>query len=116
MERIPNELLEAARIDGYSEHRIFFSLVLPLITTVLISLTIFTFISSWNDFLWPLVIAKKPHMKTLTLAIAALKSSYTASYGLVMSGSALAFLPLFLLYLILQKRFVEGIALSSIKG
>lgn len=116
MEGIPNELLEAARIDGCSEHRIFFSLVLPLITTVLISLTIFIFISSWNDFLWPLVIATKPHMKTLTLAIAALKGSSTSNYGLIMSGSALAFLPPFLLYLILQKRFVEGIALSGIKG
>ena len=113
---IPNDLLEAARIDGCSEHRIFFLLVLPLITTVLVSLTIFTFISSWNDFLWPLVIASKPHMKTLTLAIAALKGSYTTNYGLVMAGSTLAFLPPFILYLILQKRFVEGIALSGIKA
>ena len=66
--------------------------------------------------MWPLVIASKPHMKTLTLAIAALKGSYTTNYGLVMAGSTLAFLPPFILYLILQKRFVEGIALSGIKA
>ncbi|WP_428769975.1 carbohydrate ABC transporter permease [Treponema sp. HNW] len=116
MESVPDDLLEAARIDGCSEHRIFFSLVLPLIMTVLVSLTIFTFITSWNDFLWPLVIASKPHMKTLTLAIAALKNSYRTNYGLVMSGATLTFMPPFLLYLVLQKQFVEGIALSGIKG
>ncbi len=113
---VPDELLEAARIDGCGENRIFASIVLPLIKPVLISLTIFTFITNWNDFLWPLVIATKPEMKTLTLAISALKGNYSTNYGLVMAGSTLAFLPPFLLYIFLQKQFVEGIALSGIKG
>lgn len=113
---VPDELIEAARIDGCGENRIFIGIVIPLIKPVLVSLTIFTFISSWNDFLWPLVIATKPEMHTLTLAISALKGSYSTNYGLVMAGSTLAFLPPFLLYIFLQKQFIEGIALSGVKG
>lgn len=116
MVNIPDELLEAARIDGCGENRIFISIVMPLIKAVMVSLTIFTFISCWNDFLWPLVIVTKPQMQTLTLAISALKGSYSTNYGLVMAGSTLTFLPPFLLYIFLQKQFVEGIALSGIKG
>lgn len=116
MVRLPDELLDAARIDGCGENRIFFTIVIPLVRAVLVSLFIFTFISSWNDFLWPLIIASKPNMKTLTLAIAALKGSYSTNYGLVMAGSTITFLPPFLLYIFLQKQFVEGIALSGIKG
>ncbi len=113
---LPNDLLEAARIDGCSDFRIFTTIVIPLLKTVLVSLTIFTFITSWNDFLWPLVIAGKPEMKTLTLAVSALKGTYATNYGLVMAGSTLTFLPPFLLFMFLQKMFIEGIALSGIKG
>ena len=116
MVSVPDDLIEAARIDGCSEVGIFVRIVLPLVKPVLISLTIFTFITSWNDFLWPLVIVTKPEMKTLTLALAALLGSYSTNYGLVMAGSTLAFLPPFILYVLLQKEFVEGIALSGIKG
>lgn len=116
MMNVPDDLLEAARIDGCGEVRLFATIVVPLVKPVLISLTIFTFITSWNDFLWPLVIATKPEMHTLTLAISALKGSYSTNYGLVMAGSTLAFLPPFLLYIALQRQFVEGIALSGIKG
>ena len=116
MMSVPDELLEAARIDGCGEFRLFVSIVLPLVKSVLISLTIFTFITTWNDFLWPLVISTHQDMQTLTLAIAALKGNYSTNYGLVMAGSTLAFLPPFLLYVALQKEFVEGIALSGIKG
>lgn len=77
---------------------------------------IFTFISSWKDFIWLLVICTDEKMHTLTLAISTLKGNYSTNYGLVMAGSVLAFLPPFVLYLILQKQFVEGIALSGIKG
>jgi len=113
---VPDELLESAKIDGASEPKIFINIVMPLIQAVLISLTIFTFITVWNDFLWPLVIASKPEMHTITLAISVLRGNYLSNYGLVMAGSTLAFLPPFILYLILQKQFVEGIALSGIKG
>lgn len=113
---VPDDLLDAARIDGCGENRIFVSIVIPLVKPVLVSLTIFTFITSWNDFLWPLIIASKPAMKTLTLAIAALKGSYSTNYGLVMAGATFSFLPPFILYIFLQKQFVEGIALSGTKG
>ncbi|MGD1822153.1 MAG: carbohydrate ABC transporter permease [Pleomorphochaeta sp.] len=116
MVNVPDDLLDAARIDGCGENRIFVSIVIPLVKPVLLSLTIFTFITSWNDFLWPLIIASKPAMKTLTLAIAALKGSYSTNYGLVMAGATFSFLPPFILYVFLQKQFVEGIALSGTKG
>ncbi|MDR7814726.1 carbohydrate ABC transporter permease [Lacrimispora sp.] len=116
MVTIPDELLEAASIDGCGENRIFVSIVIPLIKSVMVSLMIFTFITCWNDFLWPLVIVTKPERQTLTLAISALKGSYSTNYGLVMAGSTLTFLPPFLLYIFLQKQFVEGIAMSGIKG
>lgn len=116
VENLPDDLFEAARIDGSGEFRIFTTIVIPLIKPVLVSLTIFTFISTWNDFLWPLVIATKAEMHTLTLAISALKGNYATNYGLVMAGSTLAFIFPFLLYIVLQKQFVEGIALSGIKG
>lgn len=116
MVNVPDELLEAARIDGCGENKVFLFIVMPLMKTVLVSLTIFTFITCWNDFLWPLVVVTKPQMQTLTLAVSALKGSYATNYGLVMAGSALAFLPPFLLYVLLQKQFIEGIALSGTKG
>ena len=116
MDSFPDELIEAARIDGCGENRIYAQIVLPLMKAVLISLTIFTFISSWNDFLWPLVVASRPRVQTLTLALAVLKGNYSTNYGLVMAGSTIAFIPPFVLYICLQKQFVEGIALSGIKG
>ena len=116
MEKVPDELLEAARLDGCGEFRMLFSIVMPIIKPVLVSLTIFTFITCWNDFLWPLVIAPEENMQTLTLAIATLKGNYTTNYGLVMAGSAISFLPPFILYIFLQKQFVEGIALSGTTG
>lgn len=113
---IPDELIEAARIDGCGEHRIFARIILPLIKPVLISLLIFTFISAWNDFLWPLVATTKSDMQTLTLSLSTLKGNFTTNYGLVMSGSTIAFVPPFILYCFLQRQFIEGIALSGIKG
>ncbi len=113
---VPNELLESARIDGCGENRIFLSIVVPLVKPVLISLVIFTFISSWNNYLWPLVVTTDPGMNTLTLAIATLQGNYSTNYGLVMAGATLTFIFPFVLYIFLQKQFVEGIALSGIKG
>ena len=113
---LPDELLEAAKIDGCTEVKVFLKIVIPLIKTVLISLTMFTFITCWNDFLWPLITITEEKKKTLTLLISALKGNYSTNYGLVMAGSFLAFAPPFLLYIALQKEFVQGIALSGIKG
>lgn len=115
MVSVPDELLEAANIDGSGEVRTFTGIVIPLIKPVLVSLTVFTFITSWNDFVWPLVVATDSSMHTLTLALSVLKGNYSTNYGLVMAGSTLTFLPPFILYIFLQKQFVEGIALSGLK-
>lgn len=116
MEGIPDELLEAARIDGCGELGIFGRVVLPLSRPVIVSLVVFTFITSWNDFIWPLILVTQDKMKTLTLALSMLQSNYGTNYGLVMAGATMAFVFPFVLYCFLQKEFVEGIALSGIKG
>ncbi len=116
MSSVPDELLEAAQIDGAGEVYRFVKIVLPLIMPALVSLTVFTFISAWNNFLWPLVICTDSDMQTLTVALSLLKGKFETNYGLVMAGSALTFIAPFLLYAFLQKQFVEGIALSGVKG
>lgn len=116
MAGVPDELLEAAKVDGCHEWRIFLQIVVPLIKPVLVSLTVFTFVTSWNDFLWPLVATTKSEMSTLTVALSLLKTNYSANYGLVMAGAAISFTFPFCLYAFLQRQFVEGIALSGIKG
>lgn len=118
MKGIPDELIEAAQIDGCSEIKIFARIVLPLTRTALISLVVFTFVSSWNDFLWPLVVTTKSERQTLTVALSLLSGGGVTdtNYGRVMAGAAVTFLVPFVMYCILQKQFVEGIALGSIKG
>ncbi len=116
IEAVPDDLLEAARIDGCGEFLLYFRIVVPLIKPVLVSLTIFTFITSWNDFIWPLITTNESAMYTLTLGLSLLQSNYTTNYGLVMAGTTITFLPPFIVYLVLQRQFVEGIALSGVKG
>jgi multiple sugar transport system permease protein len=116
MVNLPNDLIEAAVIDGCNELRLFLGIVIPLIRAVLVSLTLFTFIATWNDFLRPLLVMTSNKMLTLTLVMNTLKSNYITNYGLMTAGTTLAFLPSFILYVFLQKQFVEGIALSGIKG
>ena len=116
MKEIPNELIEAAQVDGCPEHRIFLRVVLPLIQPVLVSLVVFTFVTSWNNFLWPLVSTTDSAMYTLTVSLSLLKTQYDTNYGLVMAGAAVSFFFPFMMYVILQKQFVEGIALSGVKG
>ncbi len=116
MTSVPDELIEAAQVDGCPEPKIFLNIVIPLLKPVMISLTVFTFVTSWNNFLWPLVITTKKGMYTLTVALSLLKTNYNANYGLIMAGAAISFLFPFVLYVFLQKQFVEGIALSGLKG
>jgi len=113
---LPDEIIEATYMDGCGEIRTFSTIILPLVRPVLVSLLIFTFITSWNNFIWPLVIATESRMSTLTLALSTLQGNYGTNYGLVMAGATLSFIFPFLLYLFLQKEFVEGIAMSGIKG
>ncbi len=116
MKSLPNDLLEAADIDGCGEIRKFVTVVLPLIKPVMISLAIFTFINVWGSLLWPLVVASGD-MTTVTQAVANMKNAMSVTnYGAMMAATTVAFLPPFILYLFLQRQFVEGIALSGIKG
>lgn len=116
MGSVPDELLEAADIDGCGELRKFTHIVLPLIKPVIVSLAIFTLISVWGSLVLPLIVNTKSEMTVLTIAIASMKTYFTqTNYGFMMAGSTISFLPPFILYLLLQKQFVEGIALSGTK-
>jgi len=114
--KVPRDLMDAARIDGCSEWRIFLEVVLPLIRPAIIALSIFTFIGSWNEFLWPLIATTSDSMRTLTVGMASMNAQYTINYGLVMAGATMTFLPSFIFYIFLQKQFEEGVALSGLKG
>lgn len=116
MKGVPDDLIEAAQVDGCPEFQIYLRIVIPLIKPVLVSLVVFTFVTSWNDFMWPLVSTSKSEMYTLTVALSLLKTQYTTNYGLIMAGATVSFIIPFILYVFLQRQFVEGIALSGIKG
>ena len=120
MKNVPDELLEAADLDGCGELRKFFFIVLPMIKSVLVSLAIFTFISAWGSLVLPLLVAQTNDMMTLSVAVANMKGSekngQRTNYGSLMAGTTFAFIPPFILYLMMQKEFVEGIALSGTKG
>ena len=103
MEGIPDELIESAKIDGCGELRIFLQIIVPLSKPVIVSLVVFTFITSWNDFIWPLVMVTKDEMKTLTLGLSMLQNNYVSNYGLVMAGATVSFIFPFILYCILQR-------------
>ena len=113
---IPNELIEAAKLDGCTDFDVFIKIILPLIKPAILTLSIFTFIGAWNEFLWPLIIATDDCVRTLTVGMSTLKAQYTPSYGLNMAAATLTFLPPFLFYLILQNKFIEGVTASGIKG
>lgn len=116
MEKLPNDLLEAADIDGCSEFGKFTKIVVPLIKPCIISLAIFTFISVWGSLVLPLIVNTKEEMTTLMVAIANMKSDKNLTdYGFQMAAATLSFAPPFILYLFLQKQFVEGIAISGMK-
>lgn len=116
MKSVPDALMEAAQMDGASEFYIFFRIVLPLLKPATVSLTIFTFVSAWNAFLWPLVSTTKSEMYTLIVATSLLDTALETNYGLIMAGASITFIVPFILYCCLQKQFVEGIALGGVKG
>jgi len=114
---MPGELEDAARIDGANTWQVFSRIVLPLSQPVLAALSIFAFRSAWNDFLWPLIAVNKPEMFPLPVALALLRSAYSAeSYGPIMAGAALSALPLLVVFVVANRRIVEGVRLSGLKG
>lgn len=113
---IPSEVLEASKIDGCSEIRMFSTIVLPLLTPALGALAIFTFIGSWNDYFSQLIMTRSTPMMTLPLGIATLQGEFTTNYGVIMAGAALASLPMIAIFLLFQKAFTQGITMGAVKG
>lgn len=114
---IPDELLEAARIDGANEWRIFWQIVLPITAPVLATLGILTFLGSWNSFIYPLVMAQEPEMYTLPVALATFATGqYQADHGMLMAGSVVLVLPVLLIFILFQRWITEGIATTGLKG
>jgi multiple sugar transport system permease protein len=116
MHSIPNELIDAARIDGASEFGIFFRIILPLSTAPLAALGIFTFIGQWDDFLWPLVVIDEPALYTIPLGLSQFRGRTGTDVGELAAASMLAVLPVLIVYFLAQRRFIEGIALTGLKG
>jgi ABC-type glycerol-3-phosphate transport system permease component len=113
---IPNELLEAARIDGASEWGIFTRIVVPLAQPVIAVMGILFFTASWNDYIWPLIVLTSDEKFTISLGLPSLIGPYDQEYGAVMAGSFLGTLPIVLIFLIFQRRFIEGIMAGALKG
>jgi multiple sugar transport system permease protein len=113
---IPDELIEAARIDGAGEWRIFGSIVLPMLKPVLVTLAIFTFMGSWNDFMWPLIVLTDQSNYTLPVALASLSREHMQDVEMMMAGAVLTVLPVLLLFLMLQRYYIQGLLLGSVKG
>ena len=115
-EGVPTELCEAARIDGLTEYGIWFRIMLPLSKPALSTLTIFTFVSTWNDFLGPLIYLTRNELKTIQIGLRMFISQYSAEYGLIMAASVIALIPVLIVFLSLQKYFVQGVASTGLKG
>jgi multiple sugar transport system permease protein len=113
--QVPRELDEAAMLDGAGHFRTFFSIVLPNIRPALATLTVFAFMGSWNSFLWPLVVLRKPELQTLPIALAGLQGQYTTEWDIIMAGSVVSILPMLALYIFAQKYVIQGVASSGIK-
>jgi multiple sugar transport system permease protein len=114
---LPDELLEAARIDGASEFRIFWTIAMPLAGPVLATLGILTFLGSWNGFIYPLVMAQSPQMYTLPVALATFATGqHQAEHGLLMAGSVVLVVPVLIVFILMQRWITEGISTTGLKG
>ncbi len=113
---IPDELIEAARIDGAGEGRIFVSVVLPLLKPVVVTLAVLTFMGAWNDFMWPLIVLTDHDLQTLPVALAGLSREHVQDTELMMAGAVVTVLPVLGLFLALQRYYMQGLLMGSVKG
>lgn len=113
---IPDEMIEAARIDGAGEARIFRSIVLPTLKPILATLATFSFLGAWSDFLWPLIILNDSAKQTLPVALANLSREHVQDVELMMAGSVVTLLPVLILFLVLQRYYIAGLMAGSVKG
>ena len=113
---IPQELEDAARIDGCGHGRIFLQIMLPLVKPGLVSLGVLTLRFAWNNLMWPMIVNTSPDKMTLAAGLSYLQGQYLTDYPSIMAGALLSIIPLIIIYAIFQKQFIEGIALTGIKG
>lgn len=113
---VPDDLLDAGRIEGLNEFSIYFRIAVPVTTTALTTLGVFHFMYNWNDFLWPLIITTSQHMRTLPVGLALFTGEHVMEHGPIMAGAVLSIIPILLFYLFAQKTFIKGVALSGMKG
>ena len=113
---VPTEMLEAARIDGAGEWAIFWRIIVPIAQPVTATMAMLFFSASWKDFIWPLLVVNDDNMFTVSLGLPSLIGPYTQEYGAVMAGSFMAVLPILIIFLIMQRRFIEGIMAGAVKG
>lgn len=113
---IPDEMLDAARVDGASEFRIFRSIVVPGIVPILATLAIWTFLATWNDFMWPLIVLSDESLYTLPVALANLSGEHVQDTELMMAGSVITVVPVMLVFLFLQRYYIQGVMAGSVKG
>lgn len=113
---IPDDLLDAARIDGAGEFEIFRRIVLPVLAPILVTLATFTFLSTWNDFMWPLIVLSDDARYTLPVALANLSGEHVQDTELMMAGSVLTVLPVLALFLVMQRSYIRGVLMGSVKG
>ena len=116
VQSLPDDLLDQARVDGASEMRIFWTVVLPVIRPILVTLATFTFLSAWNDFMWPLIVVSDSTRYTLPVALANLVGEHVQDTELMMAGSVLTVLPALVVFLLFQRSYVRGILAGSVKG
>ena len=112
---IPSELIEAARMDGAGEFRIFFLIILPVLKPVLVTLAVFAFLGSWNDFMWPLIVLTDGEMQTLPVALSSLSREHVQDSELMMAGAVITITPVLLLFLALQRYYMQGLLMGSVK-
>ncbi len=113
---IPDELLDAARMDGAGEFHIFRTIVLPLLAPILVTLAAFTFLSMWNDFMWPLIVLSDESKYTLPVALAGLVGEHVQDTELMMAGSVITVTPVLIVFLFLQRAYVRGVLVGGVKG
>jgi len=115
-ESVPDELLEAGRVDGLGEFQIWWQIAMPLVGPALSALAIFTFLGNWTAFLWPLISTTKPELYTLPVGLATFSGEFQREWEMVMAGASVATLPMLLVFVVLQKYIVRGVMLAGIKG
>ena len=113
---VPDELIDAARVDGLGEFKIFWQVALPLVTPALSALAIFAFLGNWTAFLWPLIVTTSPNLYTVPVGLASLSGEFQTDWEMIMTGSSIATVPTLIVFIILQRNIINGIMLTGLKG